>query len=188
MAHGDSGVAILLLHHQLGHRFAHDVASAQDDAFLATGRDVVMLQEGKDAQRRGRDEARHAQCHASHVYGMETIHILAIVYRHGHLLLVNMLRQRKLHDESVHILILVQPVNAGQEFLFSHIILISNECRLKATFLASQDLVLHIGLASSVVSHEHSNQMRLLSALCHNLCHLLGYLFLDGGCCRLSVD
>ena len=49
MAHGDSGVAILLLHHELSHGFAHDVASSEHHAFLARCGDVVSLEQGDDA-------------------------------------------------------------------------------------------------------------------------------------------
>ena len=53
VAYGDGSIAILLLHHQLSHRLAYDVASAQNDAFLATGLNIVMLQQGEDTERSG---------------------------------------------------------------------------------------------------------------------------------------
>ena len=50
VADGDGGVAVVLLHHELCHRLAHDVAPAEDDAFLAAGLDAVALEQGDDAQ------------------------------------------------------------------------------------------------------------------------------------------
>ena len=39
-----------------------------------------------------------------------------------------------------------------------------------------------------IIAYEHGYQVWLLATGGYNLCHLLGYLFLDGGCRRLSVD
>ena len=187
VAYGDGSIAILLLHHQLSHWLAYDVASAQNDAFLATGLNIVMLQQGEDTERSGRDETRHAERHSAHVYRVESVYILAVIYCHGYLLLIDVLRQRKLNDESVNIIILVQLVYALQELFFGNILLITDEGRLESTLLAGQHLVFHIGFAASVVPYEHGYQVWLLASVGNNLCHLLGYLFLDGGCRRLSV-
>ena len=45
VAHGDGSVAILLLHHELCHGLAYDVASAQDNTLLARGLNVITLQQ-----------------------------------------------------------------------------------------------------------------------------------------------
>ena len=119
---------------------------------------------------------------------MEAIHILTVIYSHGYLLLIDVLGQGQLHDKTVHILILVQFIHTSQQFLLRHIILVTYKCRLKPAFLTSKHLVLDIGLAPPVVAHEHSYQVGSLAALGNDLLHLLGYLFLDGGRSRLSVD
>ena len=49
VAYGDGGVAILLLHHELCHGLAHDIAAAEDDALLAGGGYLVALEQLKDA-------------------------------------------------------------------------------------------------------------------------------------------
>ena len=113
---------------------------------------------------------------------------LTVIYCHSHLLLIDVLRQRKLNDESVNIIILVQLIYTPQELFFGNILLITDEGRLKSTLLAGQHLVFHIGFTASVVPYEHGYQVWLLASVGNNLCHLLGYLFLDGGCRRLSVD
>lgn len=53
VAYGHRGVAILLLHHKLCHRFAYDVAAAQDDTFLAARLDMVTPEQFQDAFRGG---------------------------------------------------------------------------------------------------------------------------------------
>ena len=53
VAHGDRGIAILLLHHELCHGLAHDVAASEHHTFLSRGGDVVAAQQGEDAKRGG---------------------------------------------------------------------------------------------------------------------------------------
>ena len=187
MAHGNRGISILLLHHQLGHRLAHDVASAQDNTLLTAGFYLIMLQQGEDSKRSSRDETRHTQRHSTHIHGMEAIHILAIVYRHGNLLLVDVLRQRQLHDETIHVSILVELIYTQQKLLLSNILLKTDQRRFESALFACQHLVLHIGFAATIVAHQHSHQMWLFASCGYNLSHLLGNLFLNSGCCRLSV-
>ena len=53
VADGDSGVAILLLHHELGHGLANDILAAEDDTLLTAGLDIIALQQGNDAEGSG---------------------------------------------------------------------------------------------------------------------------------------
>ena len=124
MADGHCRVAwIGLLHHQRGHRLAHDVRTAQYDAMLALGGDIIAFEQIHDAHRRGAHEARKANGKTSHIDRMESIHILAVVNGLDDLLAVDMLRQRKLHDEAVNLGILVQFVHLGKEFFLGDITL-----------------------------------------------------------------
>lgn len=100
-----------------------------------------MLQQGEDTERSGRNETSHAERHSAHIYRVESVYILTVIYCHGHLLLIDVLRQRKLNDESVNIIILVQLVYALQELFFGNILLITDEGRLESTLLAGQHLV-----------------------------------------------
>ena len=118
---------------------------------------------------------------------MEAIHILAIVYRHGNLLLVDVLRQRQLHNETIHVSILVELIYTLQKLLLSNILLKTDQRRFESALFACQNLVLHIGFAATIVAYQNSHQMWLLASCGYNLSHLLGNLFLHGGCCSLSV-
>ena len=188
VADGNSRIAVLLLHHQLGHRLADDVGAAEYDALLAACLDAVALQQRDDAKRRSRDEAGQTDGHAAHVDGMEAVNVLTVVDGLDNLLLVDVLRQGQLDDETVDVAILVQTVNAGQQFLLGHIGLIAYECRLEATGLAREYLILNVCLRAAVVTHQHCGQVGLLAALSHYLLHFLGNLGLDGSCRCFSVN
>ena len=119
---------------------------------------------------------------------METVHVLAVVYRLDDLLLGNVLGQRQLHDESVHVGIGIEFVHLGQQFFFGHIGLIANQRGLESALFAGFHFVGHVCLAAAVVAHQNGGQMRAFASGCHNLCHFGRYLLFD--LCRdgFSVD
>ena len=77
---------------------------------------------------------------------METVDILTVVDGLNNLLLVNMLGQGQLHDETIDITIAVQIIHTGQQFFLSDVILNTDERRLETTGLAGQHLILYVGL------------------------------------------
>ena len=119
---------------------------------------------------------------------METIHILTVVDGLDDLLLVDMLGQGQLHDETIDIVVLVQLIDTSQQFSLCDVSLEADERRFETTGLAGQHLILHIGLRTTVVTHEHSCQMGLLATTGHDLLYLFGYLSLDGCCRCFSVN
>ena len=153
MAHRNSGIAVLLLHHQLRHWLTNDVATAKHNALLTRSGDAVTLQKGEDTQRRGRDETRQSDGHTPHVDGMETVYVFAIIHCLDNFLLVDVLRQGQLHDKSVHVFVLVQLVYASQQFGLGNVFLKADEGRLKATLLASNHFVLHICFRTTIMAH-----------------------------------
>ena len=180
VAHGDGAIAILLLHHKLRHRLAHDVAATEHYALLAGCLNAVTLEQRHDAKRCGRDEARQSDGHATHVDWMKSVNILAIVDGFNYLLLVDVARQRQLHDKSVYVGIAVEFVDTSQQLFLGDIILISDECRLEATLLTSQNLVLDVCLRTSVMAYENGSQMRLIASFSHYGLHFFCYFSLDG--------
>ena len=146
MTYGDSSIAILLLHHELSHRLTNDVGTSKDDALLTTGLDVIALQQGNDAQRRCRNEARQTNRHTAHVDGMETVDILTIVDGLDNLLLVDVLGQGELNDKAIDIVVVVQFVDTSQQLGLCDVVLKTNQCALEATSLASQNLIFNIRL------------------------------------------
>ena len=121
VANGYGGVAILLLHHELSHRFAHDIAATKDDALLAARRYLVTAKQLQDALWRGTDVTRQTDCHSSDIDGMETIHIFLIVNGFDDFLFADVLGQRKLHDEAIDGCILVETMSSTS-FLISALI------------------------------------------------------------------
>ena len=111
---------------------------------------------------------------------MESIDILAIVDSFNDLLFVDVARQWQLHDESVYVGIMVEFVDTSQQLFFGDIILISDECRLEATLLTSQNLVLDVCLRTSVVAYKHGSQMWLLASFSHYGLHFFCYFSLNG--------
>lgn len=169
--------------------FAHDVASAEHNAFLARGFDVVVLQQCQDAKRRGGDEAGQADGHASDIDGMEAVDILAVVDGHDDFLFVDVLWQRQVCTmEAIDVSVFVEPVDAGQQLLFRDVVLIADECRLESALFACDDLVLDVGLRAAVVAHEHSGQMRLLLSVGNHLLNLFCNLLLYGCGSCLSIN
>ena len=111
---------------------------------------------------------------------METVDILTVVDGLDNLLLVDMLGQGQLHDETIDIAIAVQAVYTGQQFFLSDVILIADERRLEATSLAGQHLILYVCLGATVVTHEDCCQMGLLATTGYYLFYFFGNLGLDG--------
>ena len=175
--HG-SVARISLLHHEHRHGFAHDVATSQHDTFLSLGLNLITLQQFQNSVRSSRHITRQADGHPTYVDGMETVHILAVIDGLDDLLLGNVLRERQLDDESVYIVILIQLTHLGQQFLFRHIRLVTDERRLETANLASLHLIGHIGLASSIVSDQNRRQMRTLASFRYNLSHFGRYFLL----------
>ena len=166
--------------HEVGGGSADDVAAANDDTMLALGFDIVALEEGADALGSGGDESFLAEDHASDVYRGEAVNIL--VGRDGvdDLLLVDMLGQRELDDETVNLVVVVEEVDDLEQFgfvdIFGKTIDGREESDLGAGFLFVGD----IGLAGAVVADEDGGEMRRTASvsgyLADFVCNLVFYL------------
>ncbi|EJX01956.1 hypothetical protein EVA_09938 [gut metagenome] len=151
VANGHRRITMLLLHHQLRHRFAHNIGTAQHHTLLSAHGDVVTLEQFENAQGRCRDIAWETDGQTTYIDGMETIHILAVVDRLDDALLVDMLRQRQLHNKAVHFVVVIQAVDTSQEFFLRNVALVANQRRLETAGLACQHFIAHIGLATSIM-------------------------------------
>ena len=124
VAYGHGAVTrVGFLHQQAGHGLAHYVAAAQYHGFLAAGLDVVALEQFHDAVGRGRYEAWQTDAHAAYVDGMESVHILAVINGLYYMLLIDMLGQRQLDYESVHIRVIVELGNFVEEDFLCYVTL-----------------------------------------------------------------
>ena len=179
MAYGDGSVTrIGLLHHQHGHRFTHDVATTQDDTFLAFCVDVVALQQFEDAVWRGRHVAGQANGETSHIDGVETVHVLTVVNSFDYFLFGDVLGQGELHDEAVHVGIVVQFTYLGQQFFFGHVGFVANETRFETAYFAGFYFSSYICFATTIVSHQDSGQMGAFASVGHDFRHFGGNLLL----------
>ena len=90
---------------------AHDLAAADDDRLLARRVDAVRGEELHAAGRRRGDVERRAEVEVAGVDGMEAVDVL--VRRDGvrHLRLVDVLRERKLDEDPVDLVVRVQLVD-----------------------------------------------------------------------------
>ncbi|CCY65157.1 uncharacterized protein BN467_00223 [Prevotella sp. CAG:1124] len=187
MAYRHRRVAVLFLHHKLGHRLAYDVASSEYHALFARSLYSVTVQQSQYAERRSRDKARQAYSHTTNVDWMETVYVLAVVDSHYYLLLVDMFWQRQLHYVTVNIVIFVKFLDFREQLLFRNVILKTDKCTCKAACLTCYYLVLDVSLATAVMSYEHGRKMRTLTAISDDLLNFLGYFFLYLGRRSLAV-
>ena len=94
---------------------------------LALGRNIIALEQIHNAHWRSAHEAWETDGKTSNVDWMESVHILAVIDSLNDLLAVDVLRQRKLHNEAIDLGILVQFVHLGKEFLLGDITLETNQ-------------------------------------------------------------
>ena len=128
MADGYGAVTgVGFLHEQAGHGLAYDVAASQYYGFLAAGLDIVALKQFHDAVGCGRYEAGQTDAHAAHVDGVETVNVLAVVNSLDYVLLVDVLGQGELDDESVYVGIVVEFGNLCQKYILGDVTLKADE-------------------------------------------------------------
>lgn len=127
VANGDSGVAILLLHHKKGHGFAHNVGTSEHHTAFSTRWDVVAFEQFDDAFGGGRNVAWKADGHLAHIDWRETIDIFGWRNALCYLLFGDVLGKGQLNDETIYRVVGIEAVNALKKFLFSDIALIAYE-------------------------------------------------------------
>ena len=58
---------------------------------------------------------------------MDAVDVLAVVDGVDHVLLVDVLGQRQLHDKAVHIIVLIQLLDAGQQLFLGRVLFHADE-------------------------------------------------------------
>ena len=169
MANSDRAIArISFLHHQGSHRLAHDITASQHYAMFAASRDLVTSQQFQNTGRSRRHEPREADRHTADVDRMETVHILTVVDRFDDLLFRDMFRKRKLHDEAVHIRIVVQFVHLVKKLFFRNIGFITDQRRFETNLITC----LHF------TGDQYGSQMRNLATGSLDAGHFFRHLLL----------
>ena len=145
---------------QIGNRTAHYVAAAEHDAVLAPGLDAVFLKQGYDAVGSGAYECVESEAETADVLGVESVDILGRADGHNDLLFVDMLGKRKLDDEAVDAVVVVQSFDLGKQFFLGGAGGKTKHGAVESDLFAGAFLVGYICLARSVISHEDRGQMR----------------------------
>ena len=127
---------------------------------LAPGVDLVASEELDDPLGCGRDEAGETDAHTPYIDGVEAVDVLGWVYGLDDLLLVDMLRQRELYDEAMHVWILVEPLDLSEQLLLGDVVLEAYETGAEAYLSAGLDLGGYVGLAAAVMADEDSDEVR----------------------------
>mmetsp|Transcript_33026 Transcript_33026/g.84170 ORF Transcript_33026/g.84170 Transcript_33026/m.84170 type:complete len:312 (+) Transcript_33026:187-1122(+) len=117
VAHGHGSIHGL---QQVRYRHADDVRTADDDAILAADLDLGALQQldaprRRAGQRQGRLPA--LQAHVADVVRRESVGVLLNEDRLEHRCLVDVLRQRQLHEDPVHLRVRVQVAHTLEQLL-----------------------------------------------------------------------
>ena len=115
---------------------------------------------------------------------METVYVFAIVDGFDYFLFGDVLGQRELYDEAVHVGIFVKFAYFGQQFVFGHIAFITDKGRFETAYFTGFYFCSYICFATSVVSYKDSGQVGTFTSISHNFCHFIGnfllYLFGNG--------
>ena len=102
---------------QRRHGLAHDIASADNDAFLPGNFHAVFRKQAHNARRGAGKEGGLAGINQPDIVRVEAIHILADIYRGKYERFMQMLRQRELDKYAVHAVVAVQKFNGFEQLL-----------------------------------------------------------------------
>src|SRR5690606_27318057 len=122
------------------------------------GVDVIALQQFHDAVGGGGDKGGQSQAHLADVGRVETVDVLGRVDGQRHLDLIDVLRQGHLHDEAIDVVVAVQLVDLRQQGLLADISGKTHQRGFETDALAGKHLVIHVGLAGTVVADQYSGE------------------------------
>ena len=139
---------------------------------LTIGADVVPPQQLADAEGGGGDKARQSDGEFADVGRVEAVHVLFGVNRLDHLLCVDMLRQWQLDDEAVEVVVRIELSDFLEQLLLRDVCLEAQGLAADPARLAGDHLIVHVGLAATIVADEDGNQSGRLVSLGDHLLHL----------------
>ncbi len=116
-------------------------------------------------------EAGQAESLAAYIYGVEAVDILVGAHCLDDGLLVDMRRQRQLHDEAVDVGVGIERVDERQQLGLGHVGLTAYHSGAEPACLACLYLIGDVGLAAAVVAHEDCCEVRRAAALGYDACH-----------------
>src|SRR5712672_499879 len=116
MADGDGGVCV---HKQQGHRFTNDIAAAEDNGVCALDLNIVAAQNLHAAGGRAGNEAGTAADQPAKVHRMEAVHIFCGINGFENSFGVDLRREGKLNQDSVHRIVVVKVFHKVQHLFGS---------------------------------------------------------------------
>ena len=157
MAHRDGGVALL---QQDRDGLADDIAAADHDRMGTGERNAVAVEHGEYAEGGTRDQPRVAKQQAAKIQRMQRVHVLRRFDRLGHGLWRDLLRERKLNQDSVDAVVAVEPIDQVEELLLAR--------RFRQQVFGGRGtdpragalLALDVGAARGIVSDENDRELR----------------------------
>lgn len=169
MGDGNRGIPV---QKEFGNGLAHDIASADHHGFLARNLHARLVEQGDDALGGAREDAGLVEPKARYVLGVEAVHILFGGDGGDDFLLVDMLGQRQLHQDAVHLRVVVEGGYLLQEALFGAVLRQFDEMSVHADVLRGFDFAAHIGAACGVVPHDNDHEARTPTVLFFKVFHL----------------
>ena len=173
---------------QLRHGFAHDVGSPNHHRVEARQAAMVIAQHHQTAQRRARHHGFLTRAQKTHIGDMEPVHILFRRNRIDHQILIEVPRQRQLHQNAMHLWIRVQLVNQGEQISLGRVrlqlMLVRVHADLDGLFAFGAD----IDLAGRIFPHQHHSKARRDAVIGFQAGHMVGHLRAHSGGKSLSVN
>ena len=143
---------------KLRHRLADDVGAADHHRFEAGERGMHGLRQHDAAERRARHQRRQAGGEPPGVDRMEAVDVLRRIDGVEHLLGVDLLRQRQLHQDAVHRRIGVELFDQRHQLGLADAVRQPMIERLHAGFVGRLGLAADIGLARRIVAGQNDRE------------------------------
>jgi hypothetical protein len=149
----------------------------------------LLAQQQQAAERgAGRKRGRIADTQSPGIQGMKTVHVFRRIDRLDHPLLVDVLRQGQLHQDTVHRRIAVQIGDQRQQFTLAGR---GGQLVLEAAHARGDSLlalVAHVYLAGGVTAHQHHGKSGLKIVGSFQSLHFLGNALAERFRPRLAIN
>ncbi len=174
MTHSNRAVESLS-RHKVGGWSTHNIAATYYNTVFAFSLDIIALEECADTLRCSRNERFLTKHHTSDVYRSESVNIF--VRRDGvdDLLLIDMLWKRKLDNEAIDLVVVVEEIYNLKKLCLIDILSKTVNRREKTNLSAGFFFVCNVSLACAVITNEDGGQMRGTMSCCRECAHFIGY-------------